>query len=297
MIQIVKNCRDDDVLRRSFNELAKRTFDLDFEDWYRNGFWRESYIPYSAVMGENVVANVSVNLMTILWNGVPKKFIQLGTVMTDETFQNQGLIRRLMEVIDEDYSRTVDGMYLFANDTVLDFYPKFGYRKAREYQCAKSVGADISAGQGTMVRVPMEDPQSWAELERAISASTFHGGFDMVENNGLYLFYVTKFMRNNVYFDPASETFAIAEVEEGKLLLHAVFARQEMEIDRVVKAFGNNKETNGRIEKVILGFTPRDFSGYSVEELHGEDTTLFVKGEIFADFEEQKLMFPTLSHA
>ncbi len=33
MYKIVKNYRDNDALRHSFNELAEKTFGLNFEDW------------------------------------------------------------------------------------------------------------------------------------------------------------------------------------------------------------------------------------------------------------------------
>ena len=61
MCKIVKDYRDNIILRHSFNELAKKTFGLDFEDWYQNGFWSDHYNPYSIVEDHKVIANVSVN--------------------------------------------------------------------------------------------------------------------------------------------------------------------------------------------------------------------------------------------
>ncbi|MDE7250589.1 MAG: GNAT family N-acetyltransferase, partial [Lachnospiraceae bacterium] len=141
MCEIVKNVRNSETLRKSFNKLAKETFDLDFEDWYQNGFWRDKYIPYSMVIDGEVAANVSVNRTDMLWNGRRKHLIQLGTVMTKETYRNRGLIRRLMEEIAKDFATEADGIYLFANDSVLDFYPKFGFRKAVEWQYSKKISA------------------------------------------------------------------------------------------------------------------------------------------------------------
>ena len=60
---IVKGYRDNHSLRASFNELAKATFDLSFENWYRNGYWSDTYIPYSVAVDNKIVANVSVNRM------------------------------------------------------------------------------------------------------------------------------------------------------------------------------------------------------------------------------------------
>ena len=84
--QIIKNYRTDDVLRESFNRLAKITFGLDFEQWYKNGYWNDKYIPYSVAADGKVISNVSVNLIDCNIMGKNKRYIQLGTVMTDSEY-------------------------------------------------------------------------------------------------------------------------------------------------------------------------------------------------------------------
>ena len=310
MYTFIKNYRDNDALRASFNRLAQATFGLTFEDWYQNGHWREHYIPYSMVKDGEVVANVSVNHMEMLVDGEQKLFLQLGTVMTAKDHRNQGLIRKIMEEIEKDYAGKVDGMHLFANDSVLDFYPKFGFRKAREYQYSKVLNktngsaenrasekelimqkADGECGIPTMQPVVMNTKDAWDTLENAIRKNTFHSRLDMVNYSELYMFYVTQFMQENVYYDKSMDAYAIAEIEEGELLLHAVFTSRKIDLDDVIKAFGND------IDKVILGFAPTDTTGYDCAELQEDDTTLFVKGEGTVGFDERKFMFPTLSHA
>ena len=49
MYEVIKNYRENNPIRQSFNELAEKTFGLNFEDWYQNGFWGENYNPYSIV--------------------------------------------------------------------------------------------------------------------------------------------------------------------------------------------------------------------------------------------------------
>ena len=55
-ITIVKNIRDDAALRGSFNSLAEKTFGLNFENWYQNGYWKDNYIPYAAILEGQVIA-------------------------------------------------------------------------------------------------------------------------------------------------------------------------------------------------------------------------------------------------
>lgn len=288
MWEIVKSIREDDGLRCSFNELAKKTFSLDFEDWYQNGFWGDCYIPYSAVSDGKVLANVSVNRTDMLWNGSKKRLIQLGTVMTEETCRNRGMIRRLMEEIEQDFGEEADGIYLFANDSVLDFYPKFGFRKAVECQYSQKV---LGQGEGIAKAVPMKSGEDWKKLVKAIEESAPQGRFELTNNSSLIMFYVTKFMQDHVYELPDQQAYAIAERKGDELILYNIFAREKVEPETVAKAFG------GGIHKLSLCFVPWEDSGYEKEVLCKEDTTLFVKGDLFTEFEREQLRFPDLAYA
>lgn len=286
---IIKSYQNQAGLRCSFNHLAGKTFDgLSFESWYQNGYWSHRYHPYSIVINNEVIANVSVNLMDFLWNGQKKHLIQLGTVMTDERFRRQGLIRQIMDRIDREYSQTADGIYLFANDNVLDFYPRFGFRRAMEYRFTKSFSSTLEC---RMVPVPMKAKEDWDKLEEAMNQSVPYSSFHMVDNNNLILFYVTGFMQENVYYDGAHDAYVIAGIDEDTLTVHNIFSKERYPLDDILAAFGS------KIKKVILGFTPLETEGYTVSPFQEDDCTLFVKGEIFNRFEQERLIFPTLSHA
>lgn len=283
---IVKSYRQDEALRQSFNKLAEETFGLSFEDWYQNGYWSDNYNPYSIVYQGEIVANVSVNTMDMCCDGVQKRFIQLGTVMTRQDSRGQGLSRRLMVEIEKDYAGKVDGIYLFANDSVLDFYPKFGFKKAKEYQYWKEITA---AGPASAVHVPMKEKTDWRRLEKAIMESCSNSSFGMDKNVGLIMFYVTKFMQNNVYYVKTQDAWVIAETDDDTLFLQEVIASTEVNLDEIVKAFGKE------IKKVVLGFIPLHREGYQVKEVQEEDTTLFVDEKMAES--EKHIMFPVLSHA
>lgn len=287
MERIVKGYCADDALRRSFDALAQRTFGLTFEDWYQNGFWGDDYVPYSVVVDGEVAANVSVNRTDFVLDGEKKRFIQLGTVMTDERYRGRGMIRRLMAEVERDCAGKADGVYLFANDTVLDFYPKFGFRRAAEVRYAR---APEPGGAASAVRVPMRDRDSWDRLTAVIRSSTPCGRFSLCGNTGLPLFYVSKFMQDCVY-RVAPETYAVAALEDGVLHLHAVYAEKQPAPEAVARAF------DGAVRRVQLGFTPLDTTGWEAETVREDDTTLFVHGAGFRDFERRGLMFPVLAHA
>ena len=333
MYQLIRQCPDDDGLRQSFSQLADRTFGLSFERWYQSGYWGDSYIPYSFAKDGEIIANVSVNRMTHWWDGRLRQFIQLGTVMTDERFRRRGLIRRLMAEIERDFQGEAEGMYLFANDTVLDFYPRFGFQKAAEYQYERmaasfrtewerlaSPAGKNNPVQGTVRPVDMDNAPERSALEQAIRENQFSGPLAFFGNPGLYMFYFSDFMKENLYYLPELDVYAAAEFETMEpapaalpnakpvspetalthLYLQAVFSRCPVSLDAVTAAFQNyaeSKASGGRIGKITLGFVPEDSRGYVCREHHEEDTTLFVKGRIFDEFEARRVMFPVLGHA
>lgn len=59
-------------------------------------------------------------------------------VFENEKYRNRGLIRQIIQEIEKDYSGKNDGYFLFANDSVLDFYPRFGFKKWDEFGYTKT---------------------------------------------------------------------------------------------------------------------------------------------------------------
>ncbi|WP_158555902.1 GNAT family N-acetyltransferase [Peribacillus glennii] len=131
-LQFVKNYKNVEILRHSFNGLAGEIFGIGFESWYLSGFCTDKYKPFSFADGKRIVANVSVNELDLIMNGESKRAIQIGTVMTHRDYRNQGLSQELINRILTEYKNKHDIMYLFANHSVLDFYPKFGFHAVEE---------------------------------------------------------------------------------------------------------------------------------------------------------------------
>ena len=286
-MEIIKNEGHNESLRRSFNAPAEKTFGLNFENWYQNGFWGDNYNPYSVVMDGEVIANVSLNRTNLLVNGEVKRVYQLGTVMTDEAYRNRGLIRAIMAEIEKD-TADADGVYLFANDEVVEFYPKFGFTRGAEFICTREVKQDTAC---TMKPIPMDSPENWDVLNKAMEVSCFREGCRMVDNPGLIFFYVSQFMQDCVYFCEELDAYVIAEVEDGNLLIHNIFSGADVSLDAVIRAFGSE------IHTVTLGFTPASTEGFTVSDHHEEDSTFFVKGSFFREFSENSMRIPSLSHA
>ncbi|WP_066498821.1 GNAT family N-acetyltransferase [Abyssisolibacter fermentans] len=283
---LVKNYKDDDKLRKSFNELTRKTFGFDFEQWYQQGYWQERYIPYSLLCDDVIVANVSVNTIDFLVNGELKHTIQIGTVMTDELYRNQGLITYLMETVFKEYEKRSDLIYLFANDSVLDFYPKYGFKKADEYQYIKQLKKKETAY--VIRKLDMNDENDKNTFTRLASNAIPISKISMVDNFGLIMFYCSSFMKDNIYYIKDLDIAVVAGYDGNKLYLQDVFSEKDFNLEIVINELVNQENMT-----VTLGFTPLEDESYSIEILNEEDTTLFVKGNNIIG----KSMFPILSHA
>lgn len=283
---IVKGYRDNHSLRASFNELAKATFDLSFENWYRNGFWSDTYIPYSVAVDNKIVANVSVNRMDFTMGKQKKRYVQLGTVMTKPEYRNRGYIRALMNQIQNDYADCA-GFFLWANDSVLDFYPKFGFQPCKEYRFRKSICGGKTA-EAEPVR--MKGREDWNRF-LAEKAKRQNNGIIQMENDGLLMFYLSQFMQENVYYIKRLDAYVIAEIENKTLILHDVFSSAPVDWDAVFAAFGR------RLETVRFAFTPNSTEGLDLYEHKENDSTFFLLGDALENDMKVIRSFPSLAHA
>jgi len=286
-MELVRNYRNNKALRDSFNELAEKTFGLNFENWYQNGFWGDNYEPFSVIEDGKIVANVSLNRTDLKMGERVYKIWQIGTVMTDEAYRNRGYIREIMKEIDKVTGS--DPVYLFANDSVVNFYPKFGFVPAREYICSRRCE---NVGENRYKNIPMKPHEDWDILAKAMKESSFPTGCITVGNPELTFFYVSQFMQDCVYYCEELKAWVIAEIEEGELMLHNVFAGSEVSLDDVIAAFGEG------VKYVKLGFSPADKKGFMVSEYHEEDCNFFIRGDkLRVLMDAKQLRIPTLAHA
>jgi hypothetical protein len=80
---VLENYRDNDILRHKFYEFTNTVFPgIDFAEWYNRGFWEDEYLPFSIVMDDKIVSNVSITRMRLIIDGRRIDGIQIGTVGT-----------------------------------------------------------------------------------------------------------------------------------------------------------------------------------------------------------------------
>lgn len=286
----ISDYKDNQKLRTSFNNLAQKTFGIDFEEWYKEGYWRDGYITYSLLDYDTIISNVSVSIMDFLVLGEKKRYIQIGTVMTYSEYRGRGLCRALIEKVLKEWEDKCDLIYLFANDSVLEFYPKFRFIKADEYQ--SSINVTKKHRSDNIIKMDMSNKKHRELLYNIVSNTVSFSKISMVDNASLVMFYCTSFMKDSIYYIENYNTIVIANFEGRKLYLQDVFSTKEIELDIII-----DEMITDEIKEVILGFTPNENICCEEKLFKDEDTTLFVRYGKENVFKENKLMFPILSHA
>lgn len=290
--------KKNDVLRASFNKLTRQVYCFDFINWYKAGHWGNLYIPHVLLDGDRVISNVSVNLMQFDIRGVKKNYIQLGTVMTDCAYRGQGLNREIIERILNEYAGKVDGIYLFGNDSVIDYYPKFGFQPSKEYEYYIQCENQMNLDSYLIEKVDMTRPEESERLYDVIRAYSKNANIlnqndamCMSDNLGLYQFWLAAEYANQIFHLPEIGIYVVAEQMGDVLQIYQVFGKQEVDMMRLAKAFDDH------IKEVVLGYSPVHKEQFLVREHKEEDCTLFILGEDLQRIERDKMRFPVLSHA
>lgn len=286
-LELIKQIKDHKPLRESFDELAVKVFDLSFEEWRKNGYWTERYIPYVFIENGRVVANASANRMELTWKGERRSYIQIGTVMTEPKYRNRGLQRRLIGEIIADWKDRCDGIYLFANETALNFYPKLDFVPAKEYQYR----IPITARKSDFVKLDMDRKEHRETLKRCYEKSNPWSAFSMEENFELLMFCCGWGMKDCVYYSASLDNICIAREQEGELVCLDIFGEPKGSVEEVISSAASSKA-----KTAVLGFTPKNAAGYSCEQADSGVSLFLLEGKENL-FKANKIMFPILSHA
>ncbi|ETI69469.1 GNAT family N-acetyltransferase [Neobacillus vireti] len=251
-LSFVKNYKENFSLRTSFNRLAASTFGIQFETWYQHGFWTEKYQPYSYVDNGQVIANVSVNLLTLVINNEEKQAVQIGTVMTHPDYRNQGLARKLMDKVLADFSQ-VDFIYLFANQTVLDFYPKFGFAPVEEVQFSMDY-CHIPAEQLGVRKLDGSKPDDLTFVH-TLAAERISGSkhFGTKGSEELLMFYCLMVFNQDLYYLEEEKCLVICQRENTVLHLYDVISEEKVVLKDILRKIADNS-----ITKIILHYHPDD---------------------------------------
>jgi len=273
-LKLIVDYKENDQYRESFNELVRTVFGFDFVSWYDGGYWGDAYVCHSYLDGDKVIANVSTAVMDLIWKGKAVKALQIGTVMTHPDYRGQGLSGKLMEAVIERYQGQYDFIYLFASETVLKFYPKFGFERIYETEYEMKLPENFQC-EPSLIKLNIEDSKD-LELVKRIVASRKPVTNRLAHQNDYWLlmFYFTKFYGENLYYCEEKEAIVVLDREGNQVKICEVVAENDISLDAL---FPQILEASDKV--VSFDFIPEE-TGFPIESMRVDrnDSALFVLG-------------------
>ena len=265
--------RDPD-LRNAYFEYVETVFPgANFRTWYDLGFWVHDYTPHCVVDRGRIVANVSAARMRLIVDSQEFRAVQLGAVGTVPAYRGRGLARLLMQHVLAEYDASSDLCFLFANDEVLDFYPRFGFERRTETRFISTTDLPEPSYAARRLDLNREDDLELARsvvnrrlvLTRRLGA----GGYGWVT----FWHFLSLYPENLHYIDEVDAIFVVSE-RNGQAHIHEVIYTRAFDLASVLPRVLRGP----RIQSVSFHFPP-DVLAYSFDETRAcDDAPLFVRG-------------------
>lgn len=277
----------------SFNQLYAIALEGDYRLWFDKGNWDEHLQPFFIVKDGRVVANVSVAPMKLIMDNQTVSVLQISTVMTHPEYRGQGLSRYLMEHVMNKYKDHYAFMYLFANASVLDFYPKFGFVRVDESSYKLHHFDTETRIETKWKRLSIEDEEDLKVVETLVNDHVLVSKKLAFEaNRCLAMFHVLLQFDESLYYCKELNCLVIMEYEKKTLRIYDVLSKEAFDWNDLIKRIVK-KQT----KEIQFFFVPdTDFNGeLNIEKDPFDEDALFIyplKRELLpADF-----IFPITSH-
>ena len=275
--------------RASYFDLAKKVFRLDFAPWYESGFCGDNFIPYTLYDGEIAVASVGVAVSDFKWQNRIKRYAQISTVMTDPEYRGMRLSTWLMELALKEWEEKSDLVYLYANDSVLDYYTRFGFEKVEGY----TYKFPIFRQSGQFRKLNLSNPGDTLLLTSKYAS--FNNPYSVVtmENNlSLLMFHCITFLRDNIYYVEQFDAVVIAEYERDTIFVYDIYTNATCGMGDILGVLAAEN-----MKTAVLGFTPNIANNCVCEKSEEKNTTIFTLKAKDNIFLTHQITLPFLSRA
>jgi len=284
-IKIIENYRNNENLRNEYYNIISKIFPgISFQDWYSKGFWTDKYIPFSIIESGKIISTASAALMNVLIDDKKYKAIQLGAVGTLSEYRNQGLSSHLLNYIINKYKSKIDFFFLYANETVLDFYPKFGFRSVKEY---KFVNESVLPEPNYSARkLNIKVDSDYLLIKDLISnRQILTKRFGAEDYGFITMWHVLNLYPDNLYYLDKENIVIIKKENKNTLhILDVIFCTAFDFQSALPKIIESNS-----IKFINYNFPP-DQLNYSYNKILSVDTELFILGNV--EFGNNPFRFP-----
>lgn len=264
----------DPDLRNAYFEYTEAVFPgTDFRTWYDQGFWVDDYTPHCILDNGTIAANVSAARMRLIVDDREIRAVQLGAVGTLPAYRGRGLARLLMQHVLVEYAASSDLIFLFANDDVLDFYPRFGFERCTETRFISTTNLPEPSYAARRLDLRREDDLELARdvvNRRLVLTRRFGaGGYGWVT----FWHFLNLYPKNLHYIQEVDAIFVVSE-ENGQAHIHEVIHTQAIDLPSMLPRV----LLGPRIQAVSYHFPP-DVLAYTFDETRAcDDAPLFVRG-------------------
>ena len=289
-MRLVSEIREDAALREAFFDFVPEVFGgLSFREWYARGCWPGTYRPRAIVDDSGqVVATAASSRLQLLVDGRRQPALQLATVGTRPEYRGRGFSRQLLEsVLDE--ARPGDVVFLYGNDSVHDFYPRFGFRRVVEKQFVRHrTDRRAVGGRGRLRRLKTSDERDF-DLIRSLAherppVSERFGALDYAHILFWHALYVvpTAF----VLHEPSGSILAATRVG-SRAIVHDFLSHDPGSFARIEREL-----FSAEIRELIFEFTPEKLGVAYEARLLAPASDLYLRGDcpLSGDFQ-----FPALA--
>lgn len=283
--KIISNYQDNEVYRNEFFKFISKVFPgVCFKEWYEKGFWTDNYITYSAIHSGRIISNAGAAYLDIIISGELYKAVQLGAVGTLPEYRNKGLSRKLMELVLEQYHSKVDLFFLYANESVMEFYSKFGFKKIDESSFIAelvNIKSDFSAKQ---LNLNSEDDYNLIidliKYRQPITKLLGAINYDFIT-----MWHLLNHYRDNIFYLEKEDAIVLKEERGDTIHLLEIINKSPIEIETLLPRI----ISTDKINKVKYYFPP-DQLKYEYDRVTKEESGLFVLSK--KEFNPGKFRFP-----
>ena len=243
-MQITMNNNCNPAYERMFDNLIREVFGFSFAPWLERKLWDEQYESFSIIQDGIMLSNVCIYKTDMLVHGQSFRAHQFGAIATRESERGKGFSRRLMEYVLSLYPDTP--AFLYANPSVVDFYPRFGFRQVHTFRPQLTIAINNSPDKAVKYGVDSDLIRNALYDKRIYSSIA-----DNMNTQSIQIFHLLMDYADGIYQLPDCGAIVIAEQNGGKLFLADVITQKPISIDELVKELPFSG-----IEVVEFGFCP-----------------------------------------
>ena len=262
---------------KSFHKFISKIFpSISFTEWYQKGFWIDNYKPVSLFKDDEIISSACLAFLDITIDGKIYKAAQIGAVGTLEEYRNKGLSRKLMEHILNEYESKIDIFYLFANDSVLDFYPKFGFVPKTENVFIRKINFEKT--ESSFRKLDFDNKLDYEILINLLNNRLqLTGKFAPVNYQFITMWHIINLYKDNLFYSEKHNVIIVKREDEETLKIVDVIFNDLFDIEECLSELCSETITT------VKYFFPPDILNFRYDKIEKDDTGLFVKGNCKLD--------------